>query len=427
VSSRAGPGSQGARGITSSWHLWIPGQARDDSRYSPCSPCSACSAVQPALKAMQALALAERWFNWRNRLLGSERFRRWAIRLAPTRWIARRRARALFDLVAGFVYSQVLLACVRLRLFDLLAEGPQPLERIAHRLSLQPAAAERLLAAAAALDLVQRCGADRYGLGNLGAAMVGNQAVAAMVEHHAALYTDLADPVALLRGEAGDTRLAAYWPYAGRQAAPDASRVAPYSALMSASQPLVADELLDAYDLSTHHCLLDVGGGEATFLLRVAQRAPHLQLVLFDLPAVAERARQRFTQHGLGKRCRAVGGSFFDDALPTGADIATLVRVLHDHDDDAALRILVAVRQALLPGATLLVAEPMARTPGAEAMGDAYFGFYLLAMGSGRPRSLQELTQLLQAAGFVTVRARATRMPLQTSLLSARAPAASVR
>ena len=43
-------------------------------------------------------------------------------------------------------------------------------------------------------------------------ALVGNAAVAAMVEHHALLYADLADPVALLRGGA-PTRLAAYWPY----------------------------------------------------------------------------------------------------------------------------------------------------------------------------------------------------------------------
>ena len=44
-------------------------------------------------------------------------------RFPLTRPIARRRARELFDLCAGFVYSQVLLACVRLRLFEILAEG----------------------------------------------------------------------------------------------------------------------------------------------------------------------------------------------------------------------------------------------------------------------------------------------------------------
>ena len=78
--------------------------------------------------------------------------------------------------------------------------------------------------------------------------------------------------------------------------------------------------------------------------------------------------------------------------------------MLHDHDDDKALAALRAAYAALPPGGTLLIAEPMAQTPGAEAIGDAYFGFYLLAMGSGRPRRHGEMTQLLQAAGFERIR-----------------------
>ena len=46
---------------------------------------------------------------------------------AFTRFLARRRSKALFDLCAGFVYSQVLLAVVRLRLLELVRSGPLPL------------------------------------------------------------------------------------------------------------------------------------------------------------------------------------------------------------------------------------------------------------------------------------------------------------
>jgi len=112
------------------------------------------------------------------------------------------------------------------------------------------------------------------------------------------------------------------------------------------------------------------------------------------------------------------------DPLPHGADVISLVRVIHDHDDAQALGILKAVRRALPPNGTLLLAEPMAGTPGAEAMGDAYFGFYLLAMGHGRPRTPQELEAMLQAAGFGLTRLVPTRIPLQTQLLIAH-PAAT--
>ncbi|MCC7280468.1 MAG: methyltransferase, partial [Chromatiaceae bacterium] len=50
----------------------------------------------------------------RNRLLASPAFQRWAVDFPLTRPIAQRRARALFDVTAGFVYSQILFACVRL-------------------------------------------------------------------------------------------------------------------------------------------------------------------------------------------------------------------------------------------------------------------------------------------------------------------------
>ena len=368
---------------------------------------------------------SERWFGLRNRILASPVFQRRAAAFVLTRPIARRRARALFDLVAGFVYSQVLLACVRLKLFEVLAEGPQTTAALAARLALPPDGMQRLLAAAASLDLVERRRDGRYGLGTLGAPMVGNRAIAAMVEHHAALYADLSDPVALLRGEAGGAELARYWAYDEAQvsAAPDpaaAERVRRYSALMSASQPLVADEILDAYPLARHRCLLDVGGGEGTFLAAAAARAPALKLMLFDLPAVAARAVERLASQGLAARTTVTGGDFRRDALPMGADVATLIRVIHDHNDPQALAILKAVHRALPAGGTLLLAEPMADTPGAEPIGDAYFGFYLLAMGRGRPRSAAELTGLLHAAGFGQVRIVPTRMPLQTGLLVAR-------
>ena len=361
----------------------------------------------------------------RDGLLASPRFRRWAAVFPLTRPVARRRTRALFDLCAGFVYSQVLHACVRLRLFEILAEGPQSSAALSRRLGLSRDATERLLAAAASLRLAARRGKGRYGLGPLGAAMVENPGVAAMVEHHAMLYADLRDPVGLLRGERGETELGRYWPYAGaeRPGGLTAGQVAAYSALMAASQPLVAAEVLDAYpELRRHRRLLDVGGGEGAFLTAAAERAPDLGLVLFDLPAVAERAKVRFAAAGLAGRAEVVGGSFLSDPLPLGADVVSLVRVVHDHDDDAALAILRAARRVLPDdGGVLLLAEPMSGTPGAEPTGDAYFGFYLLAMGRGRPRTPAELEGLLRAAGFGRTRLVPTSTPLLTRLIVAHA------
>jgi demethylspheroidene O-methyltransferase len=362
---------------------------------------------------------------WRDRLLADEHFRRWAAGFPLTRAIAQRHARSVFDLCAGFVYSQILVAAVELDLFEILAQCPQSARTVAPKLGLGPDAAHRLLAGAAALGLLQRrgtdiAGDDRFGLGPLGAALRGNPGLVAMIRHHRMLYADLADPVALLRGGVA-TELARYWSYSDRgqprQLATES--VAAYSALMAASQALVADDILDAYSIARHSCLLDLGGGNGSFLTRAAVRAPALRLGLFDLPAVASLAESRLKEAGLDERVTVTGGDFLHDSLPAGADLITLIRVVHDHDDDFALVLLRNARAALAPGGILLLGEPMADAPGAAPMGDAYFGFYLLAMGQGRPRRAEELEVLLRAAGFQGIRRRPTRRPMLVGVVTA--------
>jgi demethylspheroidene O-methyltransferase len=368
-----------------------------------------------------AVAWTERYLSIRDRWLSSPRFQRWAASFPLTRPTARKRAKALFDVCAGFVYSQILYACVRLKLFDLLATGPQSAVGIAERLNVPLESTERLLEAAVSLQLLDKRAGGKFGLGPLGAAMVGNPGVSAMVEHHRLLYADLSDPVGLLRGEHDQTELARYWAYASADnpASLRSLQTTDYTALMGNSLTLVADEILDAYPLHKHRRVLDVGGGDGSFLIASAARNPELRLMLFDLPPVAQRAEQRFAQRGLQARALSVGGNFLTDELPNGADVISLVRVIHDHPDMDAQQILQRVYRALPPKGVLLLAEPMMNTPGAAAVGDAYFGFYLLAMGRGRPRTPEELRNMLKRAGFTHSQVVATRQPLQCQLIVA--------
>ncbi|WP_424363167.1 methyltransferase [Methylocystis parvus] len=357
----------------------------------------------------------------RDRLIADPNFQRWSLANPLTRPIARRRARAALDLTAGFVYSQVLFACARLKLFEALAGGPLTVADIAARLDLSEEAARRLLDAAASLDLAERRAGGRYGLGQLGAAFLGNRAALSLVEHQPALYNDLADPMALLRGEKR-AALADYWPYSDLEQpkALGAEQVAPYSALMAASQPMVAQEALDAYDMSQHKRLMDVGGGEGVFLCAASERAKDLQLMLVDLPAVAERARARFEAAGVTARAEIHGRDFLRDELPKGADVVTLIRIVHDQDDARALALLKNIRRAVEPGATLLIIEAMSGVKGAEPL-DAYYGFYTLAMGRGEPRRVEEIEALLRQAGFGEFKLLANALPTLTSILVSKA------
>nr|WP_281300022.1 MULTISPECIES: methyltransferase [unclassified Iodidimonas] len=326
---------------------------------------------------------------------------------------------------AGFVYSQILAALVALDLFEQLADGPVPLQALARANGLEIEAARRLLDAGVALDLIDRVEGESYALGALGASLVGDRGLLAMIAHHDMLYRDLADPVALFRNPQHRTELGAFWAYAQKGGGanhpkPDAKSVARYSALMAASQDMIAEQVLAAYPVHRHQVILDVGGGEGVFLAHVAQKARDARLILFDLPDVAARAGDARSDLVAAQRLSCVGGDFTRDPLPKGADLICFVRILHDHEDAIVERLLAAAYEALPPGGRLLLAEPMADTKGARAMGDAYFGIYLLAMGQGKPRRADRLKAMLATAGFSQIAEKKTAQPMITRLLLAR-------
>lgn len=367
-------------------------------------------------------ALRDRWEGFRAGLVADPRFRRFAAGFFLTRPVARRRTRHLFDLAAGFVYSQVLAAFVRLELVSFLHGSPRTLALIAGQTGLSEDRASRLMRAAVALGLAAEGADGRYRLGETGAALVDNDGVLAMIAHHAMLYEDLADPVSLLRGER-ETGLSRFWSYAGGET-DDARAAEDYSRLMARSQGMIARDVLDALPLKAHRRLLDIGGGSGAFAMEAARRHAHLSIELVDLPQVAKVATRRIAQAGLAGRIAVHEGSFLDGPLPRGADIVTLNRVLHDHDDAAAVAILRAAHAALPPGGRIAIAEPMAGTRGAEPAGDAYFGFYLLAMGQGRPRRFDEIAATMKEAGFGEIREPATPTPLIVRVATGRRGAA---
>jgi demethylspheroidene O-methyltransferase len=121
---------------------------------------------------------------------------------------------------------------------------------------------------------------------------------------------------------------------------------------------------------------------------------------------------------------RLCPGSFLHDPLPQGADLVTLVRVAHDHPDEVVKLLLKKIHTALPVGGVLLLAEPMAQTQSGAQDGytqsDAYFHFYLLAMGAGRLRTPEELMGLMQEAGFAQIERVPNTMPIHAQILVGR-------
>ncbi len=370
------------------------------------------------------MSLWDRVLAWRDAIQSSSRFQHFAASFPLMRPIALRRSRAVFDLAAGFVYTQTLTACVRVGLFDFLAERPRTRSEVAAHIGVPLEETERLLRAATALKLVQGRSEGRYGCGPMGAPLIGNTGLARMIEHNALLYRDLTDPIAFFRDkDASHGAVIDHFPYTSVTNPEDFGRaeVADYSSLMADTVRPLAEDILDRYSLRGRSTLLDVGGGEGAFLAEVAWRYHDLGLKLFDLPAVIEGAKTRLARLGLVGRVELSGGNFHQDPLPVGADVITLVRILLDHDDESVLRLLHKVKQALQPGGVVLIVEPFSGVRGAETVGDVYFGLYLRAMGRGRARRADELQALLGRAGFARTKVHRTRYPVYAGLITAEA------
>jgi demethylspheroidene O-methyltransferase len=358
----------------------------------------------------------------RNRLVASRGFQRFTSGFPLTRGIARADGARLFDLLAGFTHSQVLMAVVELELPAKMMDGPRSAAELAAAASVPPERMATLLDAGVALGLFTRSRRGAYGLSRLGAALEGVPGLKPMIRHHRVLYRDLADPAAFFRGET-ETELAGFWPYVFGAAAaedPDTARI--YSGLMAESQVLVAEDTLRAVRFAGVEHLLDIGGGTGAFLEAVGRATAIPRLTLFDLPAVVPDATRRFAAAGLAERVRIVPGSFRDDPLPEGADTISLVRVLYDHADATVAELLARVFEALPPGGRLIVSEPMRGARRPERAGDVYFSLYCMAMRTGRARTPGEIAALARAAGFTEIASREPARPYVTRVLSARRP-----
>lgn len=356
------------------------------------------------------------------RLIARPGFQRLVDRMPIGRSIARRDGDKIFDILQGFVKSQVLLALVELDILARLLERPASADQLALSAGVQPERLRRLLSAGAGIGLLRQRRDGRYALSRQGAAILGVPGLVEMIRHNAVFYKDMADPVALLRGEE-ETHLAGFWPYVFGASGDVPGDVAErYSTLMAESQSLVAQDTLGMVNLSDVDTLLDVGGGSGAFLKAVLQKYPKMTAQLLDLPGVIPSAERNFAQAGLGGRVRLMPGSFRDGPLPKGADAISLVRVLYDHADGTVTDLLAKVFEALPPGGRLIVTEPMSGGDRPDVAGDVYFNFYTMAMGTGCVRSAVRIAEMCEGVGFGDVKIPRAPRPYVTSALTCRKP-----
>lgn len=153
-----------------------------------------------------------------------------------------------------------------------------------------------------------------------------------------------------------------------------------------------------AYDFSAVGTVVDIAGGNGTLLATVLTAAPQARGILFDAEHVVKAARDVLAEYGVLDRCELVGGDFLE-SVPAGGDVYTLSRILHNWDDERCLELLANCREAMRPGAALLIVEHVVPEddPPVSLLG---LDINMLTLFGGQERTATEFRLLLDRAGF---------------------------
>lgn len=184
------------------------------------------------------------------------------------------------------------------------------------------------------------------------------------------------------------------WEYLA--ARPEASAI--FDAAMTSRSGRDNDAVAAAYDFSGCERIVDVAGGRGSLLAAILRAYPALHGTLFDQPHVAPGAQEYLAAAGLADRCDVVAGDFFA-SIPPGADAYLLKRVIHDWDDERAVRILRHCREAMPPTGRLLVIETVIPPGNGPSIGKV-LDLQMLVHQGGKERTEAEYRALLTDAGF---------------------------
>lgn len=311
----------------------------------------------------------------------------------------------LGELAEAYLNSRCLHVAVNLAVADVVGHEPRDLADVAGEVGADPEGMSRVLRHLSALGVFE-CRRDQI-WHNDASRMLRRDDPSGL----APLIRMLALPViwnsvgrledAARTGRPGTTFVdpEGFFSYLDRH--PEESEV--YDQGMTAMTVRRIARIVPHYDFSSFEVIADIGGGRGHLLRAVLEAAPHATGVLFD------RAQVVGELHA-DPRISLRPGSFFTDPLPE-ADCYLLSNVIHDWSDEDATAILTAVRRAAHSSSTLLLFEFVVPEDASEFEASD-IDIAMLALVSGRERTLAEYTALLTRTGWEARRTIPT--PVQT-------------
>ena len=309
-------------------------------------------------------------------------------------------------LTNGYQVTQAIHVAATLGIADLLRDGPRDSGALAAQTATHAPSLHRVLRALGSVGVLHEGDDGRFELTEVGDCLrsdapepVGGWAAYVGSPSHWQSWGSLLHGVRTGESPFHAVHGTDVWDYRAQH--PQESAI--FDGAMTAIMQRANGHVLAAYDFARFASVVDVGGGRGAFLGAILEANPGMRGVLFDQPHVVEAAV-------VGERCEVVAGSFFED-VPAGADAYVLKAILHDWEDEDAVRILRRCRTAIPDHGAVIVVE---RDLGAaNESADAKFSDLNMMVGpGGRERTREEFATLLAAGGFALVSATPTAIDL---------------
>ena len=319
----------------------------------------------------------------------------------------------IFLMSEGVVISTALSLAAELGIADLLANGPQSAEALAQATSTHPRSLHRVLRLLSSVGVFTEVQPSRFALTPLGECLRTGipgsmRSWLRMVGLKVWFHTYGEALHSLRTGEPAFARTVGVELFDYLASHPEEGEI--FNAAMSDFGQGVAAAVVQGYDFSDIDTVVDVGGGNGSFISAILGANPRMTGTLFDLAHVAESARKTIAEAGLAERCDIAGGDVFR-SIPAGADAYVLRWIIHDWDHERALTILRNCREAMKKTARLLLVETVIPS-GDEPHPGKLVDFAMLTAPGGQERTAEEYARLLDEAGFRLNRVVPTASPM---------------
>ncbi|ECG1392288.1 TPA_asm: hypothetical protein GNB58_004917 [Salmonella enterica subsp. houtenae serovar 45:g,z51:-] len=160
-----------------------------------------------------------------------------------------------------------------------------------------------------------------------------------------------------------------------------------FDRLMAKITEELSTEVIGHIECDAQSEVVDVGGGQGVLIKKLHQRYNLKSATVIDVYPSKSR-----TESGIDY----VNGDFFT-GIVAGKDIYILKNILHDWDDDRALKILRNCHAAMKQGSTLFVIEIIKQS---ESSKGKTLDLLMDALFLGKERFYHEYQELAQASGF---------------------------